>query len=105
VNDQQRPQAGATVVLVPDTFLRQRSTLYKTVTTDSEGRFHFETIAPGDYKVFAWEDVDRGAWEDPNFLRQIEARGRPLALRDGGTEVVQIAVIPSNGAIYGQCGR
>lgn len=103
VSDQQRPVAGATVVLVPDTFLRQRSTLYKTVTTDSEGRFRLETIAPGDYKVFAWEDVERGAWEDPNFLRTIEARGRSVSLRDGASEAVQITAIPSNGAIYGQC--
>lgn len=103
VSDQQRPVAGATVVLVPDTFLRQRSTLYKTVSTDNEGRFHLDTIAPGDYKVFAWEDVERGAWEDPTFLRPIESRGRSLVLRDGGSEAVQIAAIPSNGAIYGQC--
>jgi hypothetical protein len=103
VSDQQRPVAGATVVLVPDTFLRQRSTLYKTVTADDDGRFNLNTIAPGDYKVFAWEDVERGAWEDPNFLRNIEARGRSVALRDGASESVQITAIPSNGAIYGQC--
>lgn len=103
VNDKQSPMAGATVVLVPDIFLRKRGSLYKTRTSDAAGHFRFDAIAPGDYKVFAWQDVENGAWQDADFIRTYETRGKAVTLREGTTEAVQISVIPSTGSIYGQC--
>jgi hypothetical protein len=103
VNDKQVPVPGATVVLVPDVFLRKRGSLYKTRTTDASGHFRLDAIGPGDYKVFAWEEVENGAWQDPDFIRIHETRGKALTLREGSTEQVQLALIPSSGSIYGQC--
>jgi hypothetical protein len=60
---------GATVVLVPDIFLRKRSSLYKTRRTDAFGKFRFDAISPGEYKVFAWEQIENGSWTDPDVLR------------------------------------
>jgi hypothetical protein len=101
----QQPVAGATVVLVPDIFLRKRSTLYKVRTSDAAGGFRIEAIGPGDYKIFAWEGVETGSWQDPDFIRAYENRGKGLTVREGQIEDVQISVIPSSGPIYGQCGN
>ena len=38
-------------------------------TTDAMGRFHIEGLPPGDYKAFSWEDIETGAWQDPDFIR------------------------------------
>jgi hypothetical protein len=103
VGNSGRPSRGATVVLVPDVFLRSRSSSYKTATTDASGAFRISAIGPGDYKVFAWEEVERGAWEDADFLRAYETRGQALTLREGTEQTIQLLAIPSNGPIYGQC--
>jgi hypothetical protein len=90
-------------VLVPDVYLRKRPTLYKFTTTDAAGAFRIQAIAPGDYKLFAWEEVEQGAWQDPDFLRIHETRGKAVTLREGTAERLQISPIPSTGPIYGQC--
>src|SRR6185295_16926196 len=73
LSSQSRPEANVSLVLVPvDRF---RTDLYRNITTNSAGRFQFDGIAPGQYKVFAWEDVESGAWHDPDFIRVYESRG------------------------------
>jgi len=103
VNDKQQPVAGATVVLVPDASLRKRSTAYRVRTTDSSGRFRIDAIATGEYKLLAWEEVEPGAWEDPDFLRTYEARSRTVTLREGTADNVQLTSLPSTAPVYGQC--
>jgi hypothetical protein len=94
VNARDEVLANRTVVLVPDVRLRQRSDLYKVVSTNNAGRFQMQGIAPGDYKLFAWENVETGAWQDPNFIQAYETAGRPIRINEGSAENVQMAVIP-----------
>jgi hypothetical protein len=97
------PVRGATVVLVPDASLRQRTSAFKTTTTDTIGSFRINGIGPGDYKIFSWEAVETGAWEDPDFLRPYEVRGQSLTILEGTRQTVQLTAIPSAGPIYAQC--
>lgn len=88
------PAAEVTAVLVPEARRSKRTELYRTVTTDTSGRFHLENVAPGDYTVFAWEDVESGAWQDPEFLRRYEERGRRIHVEGNTQASVEIRVIP-----------
>src|SRR5205809_4120364 len=36
-----------------------RIDLFKTARTGESGEFRFESVPPGDYKLFAWEDIRR----------------------------------------------
>jgi hypothetical protein len=63
-----KPFSGATVVLVPGSDRRKEERLYKSTTTDQNGQFSVRGIAPGDYKLFAWEGIEEGAHQDPEFL-------------------------------------
>jgi hypothetical protein len=92
--ERQEVSANVTVVFVPDAARRNRLDLYRTASTDAFGKFHIEGIPPGDYKVFAWEDVETGAWLDPDFIRQFEDRGRPVRITEAGTANVEVRVIP-----------
>jgi 5-hydroxyisourate hydrolase-like protein (transthyretin family) len=83
--------AGATVVLVPNA--RKRTALYKTIVTGADGRFSFPEVPPGDYKLFAWDDVETGAWQNPEFIRQYESRGRAVSISEKSKEEVQLNVI------------
>jgi hypothetical protein len=94
VNVQQQPLANRTVVLVPDFRLRQRADLYKVVPTDNAGHFRMQGVTPGEYKLFAWENVEPGAWQDPAFIGTYENAGRPIHIYEGTSQNVQLPVIP-----------
>ena len=93
-DDRQDLVPGVRVVLVPDPARRFRSELFRTATTDAEGRIHIEGIAPGDYSLFAWEEVEEGAWQDPDFLRTYEPLGRTVRIGPNGWESVELRLIP-----------
>jgi hypothetical protein len=93
--DKQEAAANVTVVLVPETSRRNRLDLYRTASTDAMGRFHIEGVPPGDYRVFAWEEVETGAWQDPDFIRQFEDRGRPIRIDEGGSSNIELRLIPA----------
>jgi hypothetical protein len=86
--------AGIRVALVPNAPNRQRADLYRNTSTDASGGFRFAGLTPGDYKLFAWEDVEDGAWQDPDFIKKYEDRGKPLRIEEGITENTQVTVIP-----------
>jgi hypothetical protein len=87
-----KPVAGATVLLVPSAPLRGRHDRFEDTSTNQNGRYRFENVAPGDYKVFAWDDVEPGAWFDPDFLRDIESRGEAVKLNAKGRQTVSVHI-------------
>ena len=94
VNTRNEPLFNRTVVLAPDVRLRQRDDLYKVVSTDNSGRFQMQGIPPGDYKLFSWENVETGAWRDPDFIQAYESAGRPIRINEGSNENLHLRVIP-----------
>ena len=95
VNDRQVASSNVKVALVPDLPLRRRGRLYKSAATDLSGSFRLTAIAPGDYKIFAWEEVDDGAWRDAEFIRIDEARGKSIHIGPNRTESTNVTVIPA----------
>jgi hypothetical protein len=79
-NEKDEPKGGAVVVLVPDSSHRRESDLFKNTTTDENGRFVIRGIRPGDYKLFAWDDIEPGTWWDPDFLSHYERRGEEIKI-------------------------
>jgi hypothetical protein len=85
--------ADATIVLVPDR--RNRRDLYKATISDASGRFHLDGVAPGAYRLFAWEeDLAFGSWFAAEFLRSVEDRGTPVVVGEGVRQNVEARVIP-----------
>jgi hypothetical protein len=95
LDDHSDPAVNVKVVLVPDTPLRRRWDLYKSTATDSSGSFTMKTIAPGDYKVFAWEEADDNIWTTADFLRVDEGRGKAIHIGSSASEKVDVSVIPA----------
>ncbi len=88
-----QPAPGATVVLAPEIEHRPRRDLFRTAVADQYGRFTLQGIAPGDYKLFAWEEVENDAWLDPEFLRPVESAARSITVRENGRETVQVRLL------------
>jgi hypothetical protein len=95
VNERQDPAVNVKVAIVPDAPLRSRGDLYKSTTTDTTGAFRISMVVPGDYKLFAWEEVEDGAWRDAEFLRRDETRGKAVRLGALRTESATLSVIPA----------
>jgi hypothetical protein len=93
LDTQQQPVAGATVVLVHDNGLRFRVD-EKTVSTDDSGRFEFHNVPPGNYKLLAWERVEAGSWQDPDFMRSFESSATALHIEEGHKTSAEVRVIP-----------
>lgn len=94
-----QPAPEAVVALVPQEKERRDSAAYyRQATTDAGGRFTFKDLPPGSYKVFAWDDVESGAWMDPDFLKPLEAKGEAVTVKEGGQETVQVKVIAADAA-------
>lgn len=96
MGDPAKPAAGATVVMVPQEKERVEVALfYQVATTDQHGRFKFGNVPPGEYKVYAWEDVEATAWMDPEFMKTFDGKGEKVTVAESAQVNVQVKAIPA----------
>jgi hypothetical protein len=85
------------VVLIPqEKERRDREAFYQTATSDLSGQFTFKSVVPGEYRVYAWEDVEYSAWMDPDFMKPVESRGEAVSVSEGGRHAVQVNLISAD---------
>jgi uncharacterized surface anchored protein len=63
---------------------------------DENGILALKGLKPGDYKILAWEDVEQGAPQDPDFLKQFESKTKSVKVDSAGRETVQLTAIPAD---------
>jgi hypothetical protein len=97
LNDQQQAMPSAAVVLFAESPAARitRTDMFRVSSTDRAGTFQVKGLPPGDYKVFAWEGLDKDAWLDPDFVRN-ESRGQPVHIEEGKTQNVDVSIISPN---------
>jgi len=66
----------------------------KSVRVDAGGEFRLSGVAPGEYKLFAWENLPNGAYRNAAFLAKHESRGLSVNLVPGGNLDFDLMVIP-----------
>ena len=65
-------------------------------TVGPDGQFHFKSVPPGEYKLFAWEDVESGAWLDPDFIKPLDDKGKSVTIRADGQENADLVAISAD---------
>jgi len=93
-----QPVRGNSVVLIPDQGL-DRPLLYKTATTDQNGRFTIRGIAPGGYQIYAWESIEPNAWYDREVLAQYENHSKHVRIQESTREAVDLKLIPARSGL------
>jgi protocatechuate 3,4-dioxygenase beta subunit len=83
-NDKVSP--SATITLVPERKRRSSSEYYRVAVADQSGRFVIGSVVPGDYVLFAWQDIERGQYLDPDFIQQYEEMGKPIHVEEGSSK-------------------
>lgn len=90
--DDDKPLSGVTVALIPDNGMRSR---YRTINTDQKGTFSIKGVAPGSYKLYAWEVLEMGSHEDPEFVKQYTSRAEKVDAKKEGRLSFTLKVIPA----------
>jgi hypothetical protein len=91
------PGAGVWVVAVPDAARRTMLRLFKAQNTDQYGKFELHGLAPGAYRLFAWDGVEYSEWEVEDFVKPFEVQGTKLEVRDDDAVTVNLKVIALKG--------
>jgi hypothetical protein len=90
------PMPGAMVALIPqDQQRKEQQTYYKFIVSDQNGAFSLTGLTPGEYKAYAWEDIEIGAYMDPDFMKPIEEKGEAVSLQEGEQKTLTLKVIPA----------
>ena len=89
-NDKSEPAPGAFVVAIPEGKRREIDRYYATAATDDSGHFTLKNLAPGDYRVYAFDLVENGAYMDPDWVKPFESKGGKVAVKDSGRESIQL---------------
>jgi len=51
-------------------------------------------LAPGSYTVFAWQDLEDGAYYDAEFLKSQESNGTALKVEEGSRQKIELKPAP-----------
>jgi hypothetical protein len=91
LSEESLPAVGAWAVAIPDKKTRRAS---YSANTDQYGHFEVRGLPPGKYKLFGWTGLQQGAWEDPEFLKEHEAKATVIEVNEGDTKTVELKLIP-----------
>jgi hypothetical protein len=64
--------ARARVLLAPSGKYAQVLSFYAEASADESGHFEFKGVTPGKYKLYAFEELQPAAYDDPGFLKAYE---------------------------------
>jgi uncharacterized surface anchored protein len=92
-DDNGQPAGGAVVTLAPDPPNPEQEQLYHRAETDQNGIFQVKNVAPGNYRVYAWEDLEYGAQLDPDLLKAHSIRSERVTIDENGKAQVTLARI------------
>jgi hypothetical protein len=89
------PVSGAFVALAPDS--RANVRLYRTASSDQDGKFILRGVMPGAFTIFAWLNMEGPGYLNPKFLQKYEDHGKPLVVTRSKTTRLDIPVADEEG--------
>ena len=87
------PSAGAQITLVPEGDLRSRLDRYRTAITGSDGTFTIRGVAPGDYRVFGWDNLEPNAYLNVDYIKSHQDLGIPVRVSPSQSSSVSLRLI------------
>lgn len=67
----------------------------RSLMADAKGRFQVFGLAPGEYIVQAWDEIESGAWFDPELQKRTERFASRVTLKQGENPEVVLTVTPA----------
>jgi protocatechuate 3,4-dioxygenase beta subunit len=95
-NDKGEALAGVIVTLWPKTPDGSPTGGARQTNTDQNGGYRFQGLAPGDYYVAAWEELEPGLATSADFLGNFNRDSSAIKLSESGHEGRDIKPVPSD---------
>ncbi len=92
-NEKSEPASSATVVLIPEGKRRELDFYYRVSNTDQNGAFKLRNIAPGEYRAFAFDSLESGSYQDPEWLKPFESKGERISIKEGAKENLKLNLV------------
>ena len=86
--------ARAVVLLAPAGKFSHVLSFHSQGVTDETGHFKMDGLTPGSYKLYAFEGMEYGAWQDPEFLKAFESYGEQVEIVEGTNSPKEVQLIP-----------
>lgn len=91
--DQGKPADGGAVTLIGDSLGSGKLSMTTGIARD--GRFTLPQIAPGTYRLYAWDDLETAQHYDPDFLKSWESHSTLITVGESAREEVTLKQIPA----------
>jgi hypothetical protein len=92
--DNDHPVANAMVVAVPEEKYRNLPDRFGIGSSDQHGRFTVRGLAPGNYTLYAWQDLEEGVCRDPDFLKSQGSSGMAARVEEGSHQTLDLKTSP-----------
>jgi protocatechuate 3,4-dioxygenase beta subunit len=89
VGEDDQPVSGAVVALFSADGKGEPASLQ----ADAKGAFHFNGIAPGNYKLIAWGDISRDDLENPEFVKRFADKATAVSIAANGSATVSLKIV------------
>jgi protocatechuate 3,4-dioxygenase beta subunit len=89
----EKGEPGVTVIVAPESKLAGLADPIRTGTTDQNGKFQFQGLRPGAYRVYAFEHIEPGAYENEEWLKGFADQSHGLRVSEGGQETLELKPI------------
>jgi hypothetical protein len=90
LNDKKEAVGGSYVLLVPDAE-KINADLIRSLRADAKGKFVLPGVAPGNYKLFAFEDIEiNEIMNQPELLKAYDVNAQLVKVEEGGKYTVEI---------------
>jgi len=86
--------AGATVAVVPDATRRNSPDQYRATESDADGHFTLRGIPPGEYKLFAWQNIEPNAYLNDVYMTGFEPLGIQMTIAPNSVGSISVRLIP-----------
>jgi hypothetical protein len=88
-----KPATGSYVAVLADPLRAGQPYLNKFATADQDGKFTIQGLAPGGYKVYAWEEPQSELSRDPGLATPFEQRAVKINLDEGASQHVDLTAL------------
>jgi hypothetical protein len=90
------PVSAVWVTLIPEDSNQKR--LFQSVRSSANGKYEFRGVAPGNYLLFSWDNIEEHEWDDPEFLKPFKSQGVSVRVTEGETKTADLTVIRTKNA-------
>lgn len=89
----QQPAGGIFITLLPEPLKEHRFDRLRSVPSNQDGQFSLTNLAPGEYKLYAWESTEPPAFMDPAVTKPYETLAKRITIKPGSNEQVTLNAI------------